>query len=198
MSMTANLPRRASSLAHVYRLSVAEYHRMGEIGILGPELRTELIDGEIVSMPPIGHPHAGTVNDLSSILKEAVGPAAILAVQNPVWLDEHSEPLPDIALLRPRSDWYRNAHPRADDVLLLIEVADTSLVYDREVKLPRYARAGIPEVWLVDLGGRRLNIHRRPEGHCYTQVVTPKELSTLPIPLSLDQKPTIDLVGVLP
>jgi Uma2 family endonuclease len=166
---------------------------MGEVGILGPELRTELIDGEIIEMPPIGHPHAGTVKLLANLLKEAVGSGAILAVQDPVWLDDHSEPIPDIALLRSRSDWYRNAHPGPDDVLLLVEVADSSLVYDREVKLPRYARAGIPEVWLVDLGGRRLSIHRHPEGHRYKQVVTPDDLSAIPVPLIVDQKPAIDL-----
>lgn len=193
MSTPAILLRQASSLARVYRLSVAEYHRMGEVGILGPGLRTELIDGEIIEMPPIGHPHAGTVKLLANRLKELVGTDAIVAVQDPVWLDDHSEPIPDIALLRPRADWYRKGHPGPDDVLLLIEVADTSLTYDREVKLPRYARAGIPEVWLVDLGGRRLGIHRRPAGHCYGEVVVPDDLRAISVPLETDRKVTMDL-----
>lgn len=196
MSTPAILPRPASSLARVYRLSVAEYHRMGEVGILGPELRTELIDGEIIEMPPIGLPHAGTVKLLANRLKELVGTDAIVAVQDPVWLDDHSEPLPDIALLRPRADWYRNGHPGPDDILLLIEVADSSLTYDREVKLPRYARAGIPEVWLVDLGGRQLTIHRRPAGHCYGEVAAPEALTAIPVQLKTNRKLTMDLTAL--
>ncbi|WP_295429908.1 Uma2 family endonuclease [uncultured Thiodictyon sp.] len=174
----------AQTLARVHRLSVADYHRMGETGILGPELRTELIDGEIIEMPPIGHPHAGTVKLLANLLKETVGSAAVLAVQDPVWLNDHSEPLPDIALLRPRSDYYRNGHPGPDDVLLLIEVADSSLRYDREVKIPRYARAGIPEVWLVDLGGSALSIYREPGASGYAQVSKAADLAAVPLPLA--------------
>ncbi|WP_295392884.1 Uma2 family endonuclease [uncultured Thiodictyon sp.] len=174
----------AHTLARVHRLSVADYHRMGETGILGPELRTELIDGEIIEMPPIGHPHAGTVKLLANLLKEAVGSAAILAVQDPVWLDDHSEPLPDIALLRPRPDYYRNGHPGPADVLLLIEVADSSLRYDREVKLPRYARGGIPEAWLVDLGGNRLHIYRAPGANGYADASRPADLSKVPLPFA--------------
>ncbi len=174
----------AQTLARVHRLSVADYHRMGETGILGPELRTELIDGEIIEMPPIGHPHAGTVKLLANLLKETVGSAAVLAVQDPVWLNDHSEPLPDIALLRPRSDYYRRGHPGPDDVLLLIEVADSSLRYDREVKIPRYARAGIPEVWLVDLGGSALSIYRKPGASGYAQVSKAADLAAVPLPLA--------------
>jgi Uma2 family endonuclease len=104
MNRPATAPPPASALGRAVRFSVADYHRMGETGILGPDLRTELIDGEIVEMPPIGHPHAGTVKYLANVLKEAVGPAAIVAVHDPVWLDDFTEPLPDIALLRPRAD----------------------------------------------------------------------------------------------
>jgi Uma2 family endonuclease len=199
MSVIAGTPARASSLGTVVRFSVEDYHRMGEAGILGPELRTELIDGEVVEMPPIGHPHAGTVNLLSDLLKEAVGRKAIVAVQNPVWLDDYTEPLPDIALLRPRADYYRNGHPTPDDVLLLIEVADTSLAYDRDVKLPRYARAGIPEAWLVDLGGRRLTIYRRPAQGAYTETIAAKDLRALAVPLVGDDgsaAATLDLRGL--
>lgn len=183
MITSATAPLRASSLARVFRVSVTDYHRMGETGILGPDLRTELIDGEIIEMPPIGHPHAGTVNLLANILKEAVGPRAVVAVQNPVWLDDHSEPLPDIALLRPRPDYYRNAHPAPTDVLLLVEVADSSLAYDRQIKVPRYARAAIPEVWLVDLAGRRLEIHRQPTDAGYAQVLDAEDLSAIAVPV---------------
>jgi len=179
MSATAEIRAR------VHRLTVDDYRRMGALGILGPELRTELIDGEIMEMPPIGHPHAGTVKFIANRLKEAVGAAAIVAVQDPVWLDDHSEPLPDIAVLCPRADYYRTGHPGPADVLLLIEVADSSLHYDREVKLPRYARAGIPEVWLVDLGGRRLTVHRRPAPHGYADETSPDNLGLLPVPVGV-------------
>jgi len=182
MSPIADTPARASSRGLLVRFSVDDYHRMGETGILGPQLRTELIDGEVVAMPPIGHPHAGTVKLLSNLLKEQLGAAAIVSVQDPVWLDDYTEPLPDIALLRPRADYYRNGHPGPEDVLLLIEVADTSLAYDRDVKLPRYARAGIPEVWLVDLGGRRLTMHRRPAGDAYAEVADLRDLRAVALP----------------
>lgn len=185
MSITANAPPRASAFGQAVRFSVADYHRMGEIGILGPELRTELIDGEVVEMPPIGHPHAGTVNLLADLLRDALRRAAIVAVQNPVWLNDHTEPLPDLALLRPRPDYYRNGHPTPGDVLLIIEVADSSLSYDRDVKLPRYALAGIPEVWLVDLAGRRLLRHRQPAGGTYAEVAELSDLSGVPLPQPL-------------
>ena len=174
----------AQTLARVHRLSVADYHRMGETGILGPDLRTELIDGEIIEMPPIGHPHAGTVNLLADLLRDRVRGRALVAVQNPVCLDGRSEPLPDIALLRLRSDYYRSGHPGPEAVLLLIEVADSSLRYDREVKIPRYARAGIPEVWLVDLGGSALSIYREPGASGYAQVSKAADLAAVPLPLA--------------
>ncbi len=191
MITSATAPGRASSFARVYRFSVRDYHRMGDTGILRPDLRTELIDGEIVEMPPIGHPHAGTVKLLANLMKETVGRDAIVAVHNPVWLNDHSEPLPDIALLLPRPDYYRNGHPGPTDVLLLVEVADSSLTYDRQIKLPRYARAAIPEVWVVDLAGRRLEIHRQPTDAGYAQVVQADDLSAIAVPgdpgeLSLD------------
>jgi Uma2 family endonuclease len=186
MSVIANTPPRASSLGAVVRFRVEDYHRMGEAGILGPELRTELIDGEVVEMPPIGHPHAGTVKLLANLLKERLGTAVVVSVQDPVWLNDYSEPLPDIALLRPRADYYRNSHPTPDDVLLLIEVADTSVAYDRDVKLPRYARAGIPEAWLVDLGSRRLTVCRHPVGDAYTEIVAASDLRAVAVPLSGD------------
>ena len=189
-------PPPASALGRVHRLSIADYHRLGETGILGPELRTELIDGEVIEMPPIGHPHAGTVNLLGNLLVAAVAGRAVVAVQNPVWLDDHTEPLPDLALLRPRPDFYRNGHPGPDDVWLLIEVADTSLTYDREVKLPRYARAGIPTVWLVDVGNCRLAIYRQPGAGGYGEVESPGDLTAVALPLGDGATRTIDLGGL--
>jgi Uma2 family endonuclease len=196
MSTLIAPPPPASALGRAHPLSVGDYHRMGEVGILGPELRTELIDGEIIEMPPIGHLHAGTVKYLANRIKEAVGRGAVLSVQDPVWLDGYSEPLPDIALLRPRADDYRSAHPGPADVMLVIEVADSSLAYDRDVKLPRYARAGIPEVWLVDLAGRRLLIHRRPDAGRYAEAVPADDLAAVPIPLGAEPPVSVDLTGL--
>ena len=136
-----------------HRLTVSDYHRMGEAGILGTE-RVELIDGELIDMAPIGAGHAGTVRGLNRVLTAACMGRAIVDVQNPVRLDGFSEPQPDLAVLRLRADDYRGAHPGPADVLLVVEVADSSLRFDREVKLPMYARAGIGEVWIVDLGAR--------------------------------------------
>ena len=143
-------------------LSVADYHRMAEAGIFAPGERVELIEGEIVNMPPIGPEHSGRVNRLNHVLVEATAGRAIVSVRNPVVMPEHSEPEPDLALLRPRTDWYRDATPRPSDVLLLIEVAESTLRYDREVKRPLYAAHGVPEYWLVDVKGRRLVRHSEP------------------------------------
>lgn len=183
----------AHETARVHRLTVAAYRRMGEVGILGPELRTELIDGEIVEMTPIGPTHGGTVNYLSNRLKEAVGSEVIVSVQNPLELNEHSEPQPDIMLLRPRGDYYRNAHPKPDDVLLAIEVADTTLLYDRDVKLPLYAKVGIPEAWLVDLNARVLSVCRDPRAAGFKDTKTVEDLTTITVSLVPQ---AIDLSGM--
>jgi Uma2 family endonuclease len=155
------------------KLDVDEYHRLAEAGILGEDDRVELIEGELIQMSPIGSPHAGTVNALTQLLVTAVGGRAIVAVQNPVRLDDRSEPQPDFALLRPRADHYRGATPTPADVLLLVEVADTSGRYDRAVKLPLYARHAIPEVWIVDVESRAIEVHREPEGQSYQKVSRP-------------------------
>ncbi len=177
--------------ARIHRLTVAAYHRMGEVGILASDLRTELIEGEIVEMPPIGHTHGGTVNYLSNRLKESIGSAVIVAVQNPVQLSELSEPQPDIALLRPRTDYYRVAHPRPDDVLLVIEVAEKTLRYDRDVKLPLYAKAGIPEAWLVDLKAKTLTVCCDPSSTKYQEIVIIDDLTQVDVPVTPTR--TIDL-----
>jgi len=150
-----------------HRFSVADYHRMGETGILGEDDRVELLDGEIVEMTPIGSPHGGRVKRLNYLLTRAVGEHAIVAAQDPVVLDERSEPEPDIALLRPRADFYTDSHPRPEDVLLLIEVADLSLEKDRRVKVPLYARHGIPETWIADTVHRCVRRFAEPEDGTY-------------------------------
>ncbi len=151
-------------------LTVAEYHRMGEVGILGERDRVELIEGELIARSPIGNHHSGTVNALTRMLVRAVDDNGLVAVQNPVQLDDHSEPEPDFAVLKPRADDYRQATPRADEVLLIIEVADSSLAYDRAVKRSLYARHGIPEFWIVNLAASEVEVCRAPMGDAYTSV----------------------------
>ncbi len=138
---------------------------MGEAGILHEDDRVELIGGEIVQMAAIGTRHFTCVNALTRLLVRAVGDEAIVSVQNPVRLDEHNEPQPDLAVIRARS--YRESLPTPEDVLLLIEVSDTTLAYDRNVKLPLYARSGIPEVWIVDLTDETIERHTEPSGNDY-------------------------------
>jgi Uma2 family endonuclease len=162
-----------------HRFTVAEYHRMAETSMFAPEARVELIEGEIIDMPPIGSPHAGTVDYLADVLKLACGRRAIVRTQNPIFLDLHSEPQPDIALLRPRPDFYRSSHPTPADIFLIIEVTDTSLTYDTQIKLPLYALYGIPEVWLADIPNRRFTVHRNPTRTGYEDVQTLTDLSAV-------------------
>jgi Uma2 family endonuclease len=156
-----------------HRWTVAEYHRLAETGLLDPAARVELVEGELIDMPPIGSLHGGTVNRWVNFLAVALAGKAIVAPQNPVTLDEHSELQPDIAILRRRDDYYTNAHPLPGDVLWLIEVADSTVRYDRDIKLPLYARAGIPEAWLLDLANRQLEIYRDPSPEGYRQMLKP-------------------------
>jgi Uma2 family endonuclease len=152
---------------------VEDYYRMGEAGILAPDARVELIDGEIIDMPPSGPPHAGAVNRLVRLLGQAVGDRAVLLVQNPVVLSRHSAPQPDLALALPRADFYAARHPGPADAVLVIEVADTTLPFDRDVKVRLYARHGIPEVWLIDLEAKRLIRNRTPQRGAYAAVDEP-------------------------
>jgi Uma2 family endonuclease len=160
-----------SELLTRHRFTVEEYHRMGEAGILPDERRHELICGDIVLREPIGAYHAGTVGRLTRLFTSRLGDRAIVFVQNPVQFpQEDTELQPDVTLLRPRDDFYTSRHPQAADVLLLIEVADTTLRLDRRVKIPLYARVGVREVWLVDLTTARLEVHREPLGDRYGDV----------------------------
>jgi Uma2 family endonuclease len=146
------------------RFTVVEYHRMGEAGILREGDRVELIDGEIVEMTPIGSRHASCVKRLNQLFVRALGDRAVVSVQDPIAIPPESEPQPDLALLRPRADFYAGGHPGPADVLLVVEVADTSAPFDRGVKIPLYARAGITEVWLVDLTTDTVEVLRRSSG----------------------------------
>jgi hypothetical protein len=153
--------------------TVDEYHKMGEAGILCEDDRVELIEGKLLNMPPIGSPHAGKVNRFNRLLSNILGNKAVLALQNPVRLGKRSEPQPDITILRPRDDFYEKSHPQPKDVLLLIEVADTTARYDREVKVPLYAAYGIPEVWLIDLQAKRVEVYLQPSKNGYRQRLRP-------------------------
>jgi Uma2 family endonuclease len=146
-----------------HRLTVADFHKMGEAGIFAQDARVELIEGELFDMPPIGSGHAGMVMILIHLLTRAVGDLAIVGAQTPVVLGEESEPQPDSLLLKPRDDFYRRSHPTPEDVLLLIEVADSSTYYDRSIKMPLYARYGVAEAWLIDLPHKRLEVYRTPK-----------------------------------
>jgi Uma2 family endonuclease len=188
------MPSAAYDIFQRHRLTVAEYYRMGETGILAPDARVELIEGEVIDMPPIGSPHAGTVDYIADVFRLACSGRAIVRVQNPVFLDLHSEPEPDIALLRPRPDYYRSSHPTPADVFLIIEVADTSLAYDTQIKLPLYARHGIPEVWLADLPNRRFIVHRTPTLAGFQDVQVLTDLSAV-TPLLLPDV-AVDLSGL--
>jgi Uma2 family endonuclease len=140
---------------------------MSEAGILTEDNRVELIDGEILKMSPIGSRHVGCVNRLNTLFSSRVGLLAIVSVQNPIRIDDYSEPEPDIALLKPRVDYYSQSLATAEEVLLIIEVADTSVDYDRNVKLPVYARAGISEVWIADLPGDGVEVNTEPMNGAY-------------------------------
>ena len=151
-------------------LTVADYHRMGESGILAPDERVELIDGEIFVMPPpIGPTHSGIVDHLTRLFVVALGERAIVRVQSLVRLSDLSEPEPDLALLKPRADFYKRRAPEPADVLLLIEVSDSTLAHDRRTKVPLYARHAIPEVWIADVEGARLIVYREPGADGYAR-----------------------------
>jgi Uma2 family endonuclease len=171
MQTTLERPRAASP----HRFDVDDYYRMAAAGILGPKDRVELIEGEIVDMAPIGSAHSGKLYRLTGLVgRLATDGRVIASVQCPLRLDRRNEPQPDLMLLRPRPDFYESSHPTAADVLLLVEVADSSLAYDRGPKLALYARHGVPEVWIVDLVGRAVEVCRQPsrEGYAERRQVT--------------------------
>jgi len=164
--MTTQIRPAPQQPAEKRLFTVADYYRMAEVGILRPDERVELIEGEIIQMSPIGSLHGGTVNRLNALLGRLVGPQAIVSVQNPVHLDDYSEPEPDVALLKPRADYYTTSHPTPSDILLLLEVSDTTVLRDKREKLPLYARSAIPSVWIVDLAQRAIHVHADPaDGH---------------------------------
>jgi Uma2 family endonuclease len=157
-----------------HRFSVDDYEQMGAYGILTENDRVELIRGEIVEKMTIGPEHAACVKRLNRLLGPLVGPHAIVSIQDPIRFPD-SEPEPDVALLVPRDDFYSSGNPGPSDVLLLIEVADTTLDVDRGVKRTLYAESGIHEYWIVNLPEASVEVHRQPSPdgqYQYVRVVT--------------------------
>lgn len=171
-----------------------EYHRLGEVGILRREDRVELVDGDIVLMSPIGIRHASCVDRLLVLMQRCFGGRGILRVQGPVRLNPYSEPQPDLTVLKPRADFYSSAHPQGADILLAIEVADTSLRYDRDVKGRLYARTAVAEFWLIDLPNERVEIFREPRAEGYASSRVAKRGEQLPIAALPDAVLSVDEV----
>ncbi len=151
--------------------TVKEYYQMAESGIIANGERVELIRGEIIKMSPIGRRHAACVDFCNYILAHKLGTGVIIRVQNPLSLDNTSEPEPDLMILRYRDDFYRSGHPHPSDVLLLIEVADSTIDSDRSLKIPVYAEDGITEVWLVDINGDCIEVYRHPTANGYQEIL---------------------------
>jgi len=153
-----------------HRITVDEYHRMAECGVLAPDARVELIEGVIIDMAPLGSAHGTAVDLLTELLVPAVKGAAIVRTQGALRLGWWDEPQPDIALLKPRADRYRNTNPGGLDTYLIIEVSDATFSRDYNIKVPRYARSGVPEVWIVDVNERAVHFFRSPTGLGYTDI----------------------------
>lgn len=199
------VPEALSSGPQTRKFTVAEYYRMGEVGILGPDERVELIEGEIIVMPPIGPGHAWSVALDIPLFSQYAGDRFFVQIQNPIHLNDGSEPQPDLFLLRHRPEGYASAHPTPADVLLVIEVADSSLEYDREVKAHLYGRAGIPETWVKNLPEDCIERFTEPGPEGYAQhsvhhrgeTLTPVSLPDLELavdellpPLPADEPPS--------
>lgn len=150
-----------TSVAPKYKLSVANYHKMAETGILLPEDRVELINGEIYQKSPIKSLHAGSVKIINAFLSQ-YNEQYVISIQDPIIIDDFSEPEPDIALLKYRADFYTESNPTATEVLWIIEVSDSTLRYDRTIKKELYAKANIAEYWIVNLVDRCLEVYRTP------------------------------------
>ena len=160
-----------------HRFTVADYYRMAETGVLSQDARVELLDGKILDMMPIDPLHGGSVKRLNRLFSSLAHGRWLVSTQDPVRLDDHSEPQPDLMLLKPTADDYTGRHPRPEDVFLLIEVANSSLKIDWEEKLPAYGRAGIAEVWIVNLRDKTIEVYREPRfaGYSVKKVLGPGE-----------------------
>lgn len=174
------------------KFTVGQYHQMIESGILSDRDRVELLQGEIIEMSPIGRQHAACVDRLNELLvRELVG-RAIVRVQNPIQLSTRSEPQPDFAILQRRSDFYANGHPQPNEVFALIEVSDSTIEFDRTVKVPIYAKDSIAEVWIVDLNAEAVQIYRDPSAAGYQQLQTFRRGQSISFQAFTDIQFTVD------
>jgi Uma2 family endonuclease len=176
------------------KFTVGQYHQMIESGILTDRDRVELLQGEIIEMSPVGRQHAACVDRLTELFVLGLSARAIVRVQSPIRLGNSSEPQPDVAILRRRSDFYANAHPQAQDVLALVEVSDTTVEFDRTVKVPLYAQDSIAEVWIVDLNAKAVEVYREPSGDGYQQVQTFQRGAVLDFQAFVETKFTVDQI----
>jgi Uma2 family endonuclease len=174
-------------------ITLAEYHKMAEVGILTEDERIELLHGQIIPMSPVGSKHSTCVKRLNRLFSRSVGDRAIISVQDPIQIPEQSEPEPDVALLYPPLTTYETRHPLPDEVMLVIEVSDSSLLKDHTIKLPLYASAGMPEVWLIDLPQQQVEVYTKPQDDIYTlrRLVRKGETITL---VALDLAVSVDEV----
>ena len=154
----------------IYRFSSSDYHRMMEVGILTENDRVELIDGQIIPMSPIKSPHAACVDFLTEWFVLNFHGKGIVRVQNPIALSEFSEPEPDLLLAKFKADRYQDAHPKSEEVLLLIEVSDTTLEKDQKVKIPLYAQAGIREAWIININDQNIERYTTPSPEGYNTI----------------------------
>ena len=176
------------------KFTVEQYHKMAESGILTENDRVELIQGEVIEMSPIGRRHASCVARLTRLFTLRLGETAIVWPQNPIELDDTSEPQPDLTLLQPRPDFYESGHPQPEDIFLIVEVADTTAKFDRGVKIPLYAKDNIAEVWLVDINQQCIEVYRQPSPTGYKNVQTFPLGQTLSIQAFPDIEITVDQV----
>ena len=186
--MRAEIPKKL--------FTVAEYYRMAEVGILDPDARLELLEGEIVQMSPVGVRHVASVNRANRLFWKKLGDRVVVSVQNPVQLSEYTEPQPDVVLLKPREDCYEEKKASWEDALLVIEISDTTIRRDRDIKLPLYAKSGVPELWIDDLKNNTIFVYRDPGQTTYATTLVLKRGD----PISIAAVPDIvfqvgDLIG---
>jgi Uma2 family endonuclease len=174
--------------------SIDEYERMIEAGIFDPEARVELIDGEIVEMTPINLPHAVCVTRLELVFHEMLGRSALVWAQNPVRIPDKSRPQPEVTLLKWRDDLYAGKHPEPNDVILFIEVSDSTLREDRKVKVPLYARGGIPQVWIVNLNDEVVEVYSDPGEGKYKTINRLERGESLTLPGELGSTISVDTI----